>query len=83
MENIIKEQLQGFQEAKNIALKIGKGLMRRASINSVPCNYCGFKDGNGRMWVIGDSIMDIQNPDATINGFPAREIFGDFTVMSK
>jgi hypothetical protein len=82
MNNTEKQQLDGFNAAKQIALTIGNGLMRRAKVNNIPVNYCGAKLNN-RMWVIGDSLNDLQNPDATINNKPAREIFGDFTVMSK
>ena len=56
--------------------------MRRARLNNEVTNYCGAKL-NGRMFVIGDTENDIQNPDATIMGKPAREVFGDFTVMSR
>lgn len=72
-----------FNAAKQIALNINKGELRRARFNGLATNYEGAKDTNGRMWVIGDSLADIKNPDAYINGKPAREIFGDFTVMSK
>jgi hypothetical protein len=82
MNNAEKQQLDGFNAAKQIALTIGNGLMQRAKVNNIPVNYCGAKLNN-RMWVIGDSLNDLQNPDATINNKPAREIFGDFTVMSK
>ena len=73
-----QKQHNDFKAAKAIALTIGNGLMRRAA----GTNYCGAKL-NGRMWVIGDSSEDIKNADATIDGKPAREIFGEFTVMSK
>lgn len=76
-------QLNQFKAAKEIALKINKGLMRRASFDGVITNYIGFKSPNGRMYVIGDSANDIQNADAIINGCPAREIFGDFSVMAR
>ena len=71
-----KKQHEDFREAKKIALTIGKGLMRRAA----DTNYCGCNIG-GRMFVIGDSEEDIQNPNCIIAGKPAREVFGDFTVM--
>lgn len=80
MKNLAHEQ---FRAAKEIALSINKGEMRRARYNGTVTNYTGLKDKNGRMWVIGDSVNDIQNPDATINNKPAREIFGEFTVMYK
>lgn len=80
-ENQQKEQHNQFKAAKQIALNISAGQFRRARVNNVATNYCGYKDASGRMWVIGDSLADIQNPDATINGSPAREIFGDFSVM--
>ena len=76
-------QLNQFNAAKQIALKINKGLMRRASYQGVTTNYIGFKSPNGRMYVIGDSANDIQNADAIINGCPAREIFGEFSVMAR
>lgn len=76
-------QHEHFKAAKQIAINIDKGQIKRARFQNVVTNYCGFKDHNGRMWVIGDSNSDIQNPDAEINGKPAREIFGNFTIMSK
>lgn len=76
-----KRQHDQFKAAKQIALAINKGEYKRARFEGNLTNYCGFKDGNGRMWVIGDTVADIQNPDAIINGCPAREVFGEFTVM--
>jgi len=70
-----------FEAAKQIALTIQTGCQRRAGYNGEPTNYTG-ANFNGRMFVIGDSLSDIQNPDVYINSKPAREIFGDFTVMS-
>lgn len=78
-----QKQHNEFKVAKQIALTIEKGNLRRARFENAVTNYCGFKANDGRMWVIGDTNADIQNPDATINGKPAREIFGDFTVMSR
>lgn len=72
-----KTQHADFKAAKEIAMNIQKGCYQRKG------NYCGFKSNDGRMWVIGDSEADIQKPDATINNKPAREIFGDFTIMRK
>lgn len=81
------EQLNDFNSAKKIALTIPKGQMRRARSKNgnVPSNYIGFKNNEGRMFVIGDSENDIQNPDVYLfeEKLPAREIFGDFSVMSK
>ncbi len=77
-----ENQHKGFKEAKKIALNINKGEYRRARFNGFVTNYCGYKDSNGRMWVLGDTDKDIQNPDALIDGRPAREVFGDFTVMA-
>ena len=77
-----KEQHDHFNAAKSIALIIPSGQMRRAKVGDVLTSYIGAKDNSGRMWVIGDSLNDIQNPDAYIGGKPAREISGDFTVMS-
>lgn len=82
MTTIEKQQHEDFKAAKSIALTIENGMMRRARNNGEVTNYCGAKL-NGRMFVIGDTENDIQNPDATIMGKPAREVFGDFTVMSK
>ena len=76
-------QLNQFNAAKQIALKINKGLMRRASFQGVTTNYIGFKSANGKMYVIGDTANDIQNADAIINGCHAREIFGEFSVMAR
>lgn len=78
-----QKQHNEFKAAKQIALTIEKGCLRRARFENAATNYCGFKAKDGRMWVIGDTEADIQNPDATINGKPAREVFGDFTVMSR
>ena len=71
-----------FKAAKEIALSIEKGQMRRAVNSGHVTNYCGANIG-GRMFVIGDTENDIQNPDAIIHGKPAREVFGDFTIMTK
>lgn len=78
-----KIQHDHFLAAKEIALNINKGLMKRAVFNGLTTNYLGAKTPDGRMWVIGNTNSDIQNPDAIICDKPAREIFGDFTVMSK
>ena len=82
MKTLEKQRHEDFNAAKQIALTIEAGLMRRARNNGVITNYCGC-NLNGRMFVIGDSLADIQNPDALVNGKPAREIFGDFTIMYK
>ena len=71
-------QINDFKSAKQIALSITKGCFRRA----LGTNYCGYKAKDGRMWVIGDTDADIQNADAIINGKPAREVFGEFSIMS-
>lgn len=71
-----------FKAAKKIALMIAKNESRRALYNGIPTNYIG-ANINGRMFVIGDSLDDIYNPDATINGKPAREVFEGFTVMAR
>ena len=77
------KQEKGFNSAKEIALTIKKGFMRRAAVDDKPTNYCGYRRNDGRMFVIGDSKDDIQNPDMIIDNKPAREIFGDFTVLTK
>lgn len=82
MNKTNKNKLLAFKAAKEIALNIQKGHFQRAAINDIPSNYCGFKDITGRTWVIGDSADDLQNPDATINGKPAREVFTDFTILN-
>lgn len=80
-------QHAAFQAAKKIALNIPAGHYRRASVDGVTVKYYGFKHISGRMWVIGDSDAEIQNPDARIQVdnelLPAREIFGDFTIMTR
>lgn len=81
MTTIEKQQQLAFEEAKAIALTIENGLIRRARLNNEATNYSG-SSLNGRMFVIGDTENDIKNPDAFIMGKPAREVFGDFTVMS-
>ena len=73
---------EDFKAAKKIALAIGIGQMRRAVNDGRVTNYLGANIG-GRMFVVGDTEDDIQNPDAIIQGKPAREIFGDFTIMRK
>lgn len=79
------QQLQHaqFKAAKEIALNIGKGEMRRARHNDMATAYCGMQDNSGRMWVIADSSAYLQNPDAMIDGKPAREVFGDFSILIK
>jgi hypothetical protein len=81
--NTMNTQLNEFKAAKQIALTINKGLMRRAKLNGIVTNYVGYKSANGKMYVIGDTENDIQNADAIINGCPAREIFGEFSVMAR
>jgi len=83
MTHTNKTQLEQFNAAKQIALNIKKGMMKRASLNNIPTNYMGAKTSDGRMFVIGDTDQDIQNADIIMYGKPAREVFGDFTVMSK
>ena len=73
---------EAFKAAKQIALAVENNCMRRARVDDCPVNYTGAKLG-GRMWVIADSLEDLPKPDAYINGKPAREIFGDFTMMYK
>lgn len=82
MNTAEKQQHEAFKAAKQIALTIGKNQFKRASVNDAPVNYCGC-NMNGRMFVLGDTEQDIQNPDTTIMGKPAREVFGDFTIMAK
>jgi hypothetical protein len=79
-----KQQHNDFKAAKKIALSLPKGTMRRAynHDNRIPTNYIGMKDTTGRCWVLGDSIDDVQYPDAYINDQPAREVFDGFTIMS-
>lgn len=78
-----KSQHEQFKIAKHIAITIEPGLMRRARYQDAVTNYCGMKDNNGRCWVIGDGLNDVQNPDAWISGKPAREVFEGFTMMRK
>jgi len=76
-------QLDGFNAAKEIALNINKGQSRRARVNNMACNYTGYKNGEGRCFVIGDSDSDLQNCTIEIMGKPAREVFEGFSMMSK
>jgi hypothetical protein len=79
-----RNQHASFKNAKQIALSIPTGCSRRATdTEGKLSNYSGCKTADGRMFVIGDSLADIQNPDATINGKPAREVFGNFSIMYK
>lgn len=73
---------EDYKAAKAIALNIAIGLMRRAVNDGRVTNYSGANIA-GRMFVVGDTENDIQNPDAIIQGKPAREVFGDFTIMRK
>ena len=68
-----------FKAAKEIAMTTTPGTYQRAA----GTNYCGAKMKDGRMWVLGDTENDIQNPDAIVLGKPAREVFGDFSIMYK
>lgn len=81
MDEYKRLKLKQFNEAKKIALGVEKGCMKRAKFWGHPVNFSGFKSNDGRSFVIGESIADIQNPDCKINGFPAREIFDDFSIM--
>lgn len=76
------EKLASFTIAKKIALTIGKNQYKRARYNNQATNYIG-ANVNGRMFVIGESTEDIQNPDCLIEGKPAREVFGNFSIMYK
>lgn len=78
----MKTKHEDFRAAKEIALAIPMGQMRRAVNNGRVTNYSG-ANIDGHMFVVGDTENDIQNPDAMIQGKPAREIFGDFAVMFK
>ena len=79
-----KAQHIAFKNAKEIALTIALGCQRRGrDADGKPSNYTGCKMANGRMFVIGDTVADIQNPCAIIDGKPAREVFGNFSVMYK
>lgn len=77
-----RRKVEAFRAAKAIALTIENGLVHRARVNGQLTNYSGARL-NDRMFVIGDNAWDIKNPDAWIAGKPVREIFGDFTVMSR
>lgn len=72
-----------FKAAKQIALSIEAGYSRRAKYDNAATCYTGYKSADGRMFVIGDCHADILNPDAIIDGRPAREVFGDFSIMSR
>lgn len=72
---------QEFKAAKQIALTIEAGNARRPRVNGMAAMFMGYKSTDGRMWVIADNVNDLPNPDAHINGKPAREIFGDYSIM--
>lgn len=76
-----KNKLEDFREAKKIALTISEGEMRLAKRNGQITHFYGANVG-GRMFVVGETEEEIQNPDAIIQGMPAREVFGEFTVMN-
>lgn len=82
MKTIEQIQHEDFNAAKKIALNIEEGCMRLAKNGNRITRYYGANVG-GRMFVVGESLDDIQNPDAMIQGMPAREVYGEFTVMSK
>ena len=76
-----KNQLADFNSAKKIALTITEGCTKRArNAKGEVTNYMG-ANINGKFYVIGDTEKEIQNPDAIINGSPAREVFDGFTVL--
>lgn len=77
-----KQKLSDFRAAKKIAITIPEGEMRRATNEGHVTNYTGANIG-GRMFVIGDSLDDISNPDGYVNGKPAREVFGEFSILYK
>lgn len=77
------KQHQEFNQAKKIALNIEKGCFKRARFEGDVTPYVGYKTKEGRMFVIADSLNYLKNPDATIDGKPAREIFENFSVMFK
>ena len=76
---ILKEKLAQFRAARTIAFTQPKGYYRRAGVT----NFVGIHTADNRFFVIGDNASDIQNPDATILGRPAREVFEDFNIIYK
>lgn len=74
-------QHEQFKVAKQIALSLHPGELRRARFEGRVTNYTGLKTPDGRSWVLGDSSADLQNARVTINGQPAREVFEGFTIM--
>ena len=77
MTNLETLQLADFDSAKALSFTIEKGFYKRPSATS---NYCGYQSMEGKFYVIGDTDNDIQNPDAIVNGKPAREV-NEFCVI--
>lgn len=82
MTNAQELQLKGFEAAKTLAFQLPINTSKRARVNSLVCNYTGC-NLKGRFFVIGDSVEDLQNTTIEIDNKPAREVFEDFTIMSK
>lgn len=64
----------GYREAREIAKKIKPGAFRRSKTANGPSKYFGFKDHRGESWVFADSINDLPDPQAWVNGKPARRV---------
>ncbi len=75
--NQMKAKFTTLDNAEEIAISATPGTYRRAA----GTNFCGLKRTDGTTWVLGHSKADIQNPDATIMGKPARQVYDGFTVM--
>jgi len=71
--------IMGFKAAEQIARSIPAGHYRRATVQGVVVNYYGYKERNGRMWVVGDTPDDLPSADVKIElsgeWLPAYEIF--------
>lgn len=77
--NTQKELLGMFRAAKTLALSLPNNVMRRARHNGMATDFFG-ANVNGRFYVL---YKEIKKPDATISGIPAREVFGEFSIMYK
>jgi hypothetical protein len=83
-----KQWLDGFQQAKQIALSIPAGHFRLAKhTDGTHSDFYGYKDSNGDMYVMTEEQDKMQNPDATIYigkyTYYARRVSGEHTVMSR
>jgi len=71
-----------IMKAVEIANNITSGCYRRAEWRGEPSNFKGYKDFQGRAFVIGDSLMDIPTPERLFIGDPAILVTENTTEKS-